>query len=143
MSYPVNLLLTIADCDLVLADAAVERIEIEYRHSQLQRLHTLGNGNASKLSAELSSKTREYNNLTIALAAMPEGPDKSKELIEYKRLDYLISKMNDQQATGVNGAVMQFKRTFEVNCLAEALTENATLATEVGNRRTAWLTPPA
>lgn len=137
MPYPVNILTTVADCDLVLADAAEERVEIEYRQAQLQHLQTVGTGRSTELTAELAGATLEFNTLTTVLATMPDGPTKRKNLREHKRLEYRIFVLGEQQASGDSGVVVRFKRQYELNCLAQQLTENTTLKTEVEARRAA------
>ncbi|UOQ74284.1 hypothetical protein [Hymenobacter cellulosilyticus] len=135
MAYPTELLTTVADCDLVLAEAAEERAELQFRQTQLQHLQLVGNGRATEKSAELTGATAEYNALTTLLAGMADGPTKKKNQREHKRLEYRIYVLSQQQATGNSGVLAQFKRRYELNCLTQQLTENVTLTTEVEARR--------
>ncbi|MBG8552476.1 MULTISPECIES: hypothetical protein [Hymenobacter] len=137
MAYPVNSLTSKADCDLVLEEAAEERADLEYRQTQLQRLHTMGSDRATEKSAELTGATAEYNTLTTLLASMTEGPTKKKNEREHKRLEYRIYVLNQQQATGATGVVAQFKRLYELNCITRELAENAALKSEVEARKAA------
>ncbi|MFD2785268.1 hypothetical protein [Hymenobacter rubripertinctus] len=132
-----NLLTNQVDCDLVLADAAEERADLEYRQTQLRHLQSVGSGRASEKGAELVAATAEYNALERLLVDMPEGPTRQKNERAYKRLEYRIYVLNQQQQTGLSGVVTQFQRHYELNCLGAQLGENATLTTEVQARRAA------
>lgn len=66
---------------------------------------------------------------------MSEGPKKVKAVVEQKRLTYRVALLGDQQLAGTLGVVARFKRRYELNCLALALTENAALVAEVTARR--------
>ncbi|MCB2408614.1 hypothetical protein [Hymenobacter lucidus] len=136
MAYPVELLTTVADCDLVLAAAAEERAEIDYRQTQLQHLHTVGVGRSTELNAALTGATTEYNVLGALLPTMAEGNTKKKNEREYKRLEYRIYVLGEQQASGENGVIAQFKRKYEINCITRQFEENDTLKAEVEARRT-------
>lgn len=135
MAYPVELLTSVADCDLVLADAAEERAEIDYRQKQLQHLHTVGTGRSTELTAALTGATTEYNVLGSLLPTMTDGPTKKKNEREYKRLEYRIYVLGEQQTSGENGVVTQFKRKYEINCITRQFEENDTLKAEVEERR--------
>ena len=137
MAYPVHLLTSQADCDLVLAEAAEERADLEYRQTQLQHLQNVGSGRATEKGAALAGATAEYNALATLLAGMAEGPTKQKNEREYKRLEYRIYVLNQQQSNGTSGVVAQFQRQYELNCLIDQLAENTTLKTEVEARRAA------
>jgi len=141
MPYPVELLTTVEDCDLVLAEAAEELGEIQYRQTQLNRFTTIGTGRATELTNELSGATSEYNNLAAILPGMAEGPTKKKNMREFKRLEYQIYLLNDKKTSGDSGPLALIKRRYELNCLTLATTENATLTTEVQARKTALQTP--
>ncbi|TGE25730.1 hypothetical protein E5K00_11220 [Hymenobacter aquaticus] len=137
MAYPTELLTTVADCDLVLAEAAEERAELLFRQTQLQHLQLVGTGRATEKSAELTGALAEYNSLTTLLANMADGTTKKRNQREHKRLEYRIYVLSQEQTTGTSGIVAQFKRRYELNCLAQQLLENATLTTEVEARRAA------
>ncbi|MCC2548035.1 hypothetical protein LJY25_16420 [Hymenobacter sp. BT175] len=132
-----NLLTTVAECDQVLSEAADERAELEFRQVQLQRLHSMGTGKAAELQVELTGATSEYNTLAALLPGMAEGNAKKRNEREYKRLEYRIYVLTQQQSSGQGGILTRFKRQYELNCLAQSLIENNTLKTEVEARRAA------
>ncbi len=137
MSYPVHLLTTVAECDQVLSEAADERAELEFRQTQLQRLHNMGTGKAAEVQNELIGATSEYNTLAALLPGMAAGNAKKRNEREFKRLEYRIYVLTQQQNSGQGGILTRFKRQYELNCLAQSLIENNTLKTEVEARRAA------
>jgi hypothetical protein len=120
MGYPVELLLTRADCLLVLPDTQADIDRAGFRVTTLTRSATLQTTNATADSAEISSLNEQITPLETRVATMPAGEARTKEEIRLRGLKRNREELQDEQLGG-QGARGAFRRQRELDAAQRAL----------------------
>lgn len=120
MNYPVELLLTRADCNAVMADTRQDIERTEFRITAATRSATLQTNEASADSAEISSLTDQITPLETRVAAMAVGDARTKEEIRLRGLKREREELQDEQLGGQGGRGA-FRRKRELDAAQRQL----------------------
>jgi hypothetical protein len=78
MSYSVNKITTVADCDLLLAWAVKEKADLNYKKLSEERLTNNYSETSIEIDAELQSVISEIAATETIIATLPEGNSKDE-----------------------------------------------------------------
>jgi peptidoglycan hydrolase CwlO-like protein len=98
MSYSVNLLSTVDDCDQVLTNANQEKDELLFRQTSLLREQKNLTNSSNEVSEDFQALTTEANALKTVIAALGEGTTKEENKKKLRRAEYRLSLVNDRKA---------------------------------------------
>lgn len=88
MSYSVNKITTVADCDLLLSWAAKEKADLEFKKLSEERLTNNYSTTSVELDAELQLVNTEIDATTTIIATLPDGQSKEDSIKKKVRLEY-------------------------------------------------------
>lgn len=120
MNYPVDLLLTRADCDAVKADIQEDIDRTQFRITAATRSATLQTNEASANAADIASLTDQITPLQTRVDAMPAGEARTKEEIRLRSLKRDREKLQDEQLGGQGGRGA-FRRQRELDAAQRQL----------------------
>ena len=136
MDYPVELLLTRADCNAVKADTQQNIERTEFRIAAATRSATLQTNEATADSAEISSLTDQITPLETRVTAMSAGDARTKEEIRLRGLKRDREKLQDEQLGGQGGRGA-FRRSRELDAAQRQLTGYQNCLAQVQTRHDA------
>ncbi len=87
MPYSVATLQTVADCDVLLAMAAKDKSDLEFRQLQLQRQQASYAENALETEDELQAVDTELDAINTIVSTLPDGSTKDDNIIKQKKLE--------------------------------------------------------
>lgn len=87
MPYSVATLQTVADCDVLLAMAAKDKTDLQFRQLQLQRQQSSYAENALQTEDELQAVDTELNAINTIVNTLPDGSTKDENIIKQKKLE--------------------------------------------------------
>lgn len=87
MPYSVSTLQTVADCDVLLAMAAKDKSDLQFRQLQLQRQQSSYAENALQTEDELQAVDTELNAINTIVNTLPDGSTKDENIIKQKKLE--------------------------------------------------------
>jgi hypothetical protein len=76
MSYSVNLLTTVADCDSVILVAEKEKADLSFKKTSVERQKDTYASNSISIDADIAATDAEITALTPVVAALPAGAAK-------------------------------------------------------------------
>lgn len=88
MSYSINSLTLVSDCDLALAMAAKERAVLNFKKLSDEFSSTKFLETAQEIQADLDGVILELNAVEAVLAGLEEGPVREDYLDKQRRLDF-------------------------------------------------------
>ena len=88
MTYSVQNLTDVADCDVLLSVAAREKADLNFKKLSDERLTTRFAETSLELDADLQGVLAELSALETVIAMLPEGPSKDEALNKRTRLEY-------------------------------------------------------
>lgn len=112
MSYSVNKLTTVADCDSVLEIAAKEKADLEFRKTSLQRRQQSYSERSVALEADLAAVTAELGSVTTILGNLPAGDTKDDMEKRKRKLEYRKFTLEDRSKDF--GAIALLEKEMEV-----------------------------
>lgn len=138
MSYSLNALLTVADCDLATSMATKDKEVLEVRKANLTQQQKNHAANSVEASAELEAVITELNAIEDFLPTLPEGSQGRREnLVRKERLDVQKLALQNRSAN-YNAQTLLQKELDLARCekeleaiedfLAEVATRKAALA---------------
>jgi hypothetical protein len=98
MAYSVNLISTVADCNLLLSLAAKEKSDLEFRKISQERQRSSYAETAVETEAELQTVNAELAALASIIATLPDGQVKDDNITKQKKLElkqYLLAEKKD------------------------------------------------
>jgi len=136
MTYPVDLLLTRADCDAVLADTAADVARVEFHITALTRSSTLRTEAATEDSSAITSLTDQITPLETRVAGMPVGEARTAEELRLRALKRQREKLQDDQLGG-QGSRGAFRQRRELDGAQRELVGLQDCVAQVTTKRTA------
>jgi len=136
MTYPVNLLLTRADCAAVLADTTEDIARVEFHIAALTRSSTLQTGAAADDAAKITALTDQITPLETRVAGMAAGEARTNEELRLRALKRDREKLQDAQLGG-QGSRGAFRRQRELDAAQRELLGYQDCQTQVTARRDA------
>lgn len=88
MTYSVQNLTDVADCNVLLSIAAREKADLNFKKLSDERLTTRFAETSLELDADLQGVLAELSALETVIAVLPEGPSKDEALNKRTRLEY-------------------------------------------------------
>jgi hypothetical protein len=113
MSYSVNGITQIADCDVLLNWAQKEKAELEFKKLSEDRLTTRFETSAVEVEGILQGVIAELSAITSVLAVLPEGPTKVNELKRKVKLEYKKFLLENRKESYGAVALLQKELDFE------------------------------
>ena len=135
MTYSVDSLTSVADCDLMLGAAEKEKNDLSFRKTSLERKQTQFAGNAIEVEAGLQATTAELSALDTIIAALPDGQIKNGNITRKKRLELKLYLLN--QKKGDNGGIALVDKEFDLGRVIKELEETDAFITAVKARKAA------
>lgn len=133
MSYSVNLLATVAECDSVLAVADKEKKDLSYRKTSLERQKESYTSNSIEIDADMAATDAEITALQGIVAALPAGSARDDNETRLKRLE--LKKFLLAQKDKSFGGVALLVREFDLERVNKELTEADAFITAVTDRK--------
>ena len=133
MSYSVNKITTIADCDLLLAWAAKEKADLNFKKLSEERLTTNYSTATIEIEAELQSVLTEITATETIIAALPAGNSredavKKKVRLEYKK--FLLENRKERY-----GVVALLEKELDLTTVTLNLAEIDVFITAINTRK--------
>ncbi len=97
MSYSLNKITTIEDCDLLIENANNEKSELEFRILSLQRQKESYSNNSFEVSTELQLVQNQLDGVNSVLAVLPDGNDKDEAIIKKAKYELQLLVLNRRQ----------------------------------------------
>ena len=91
MDYSVAQLTTVADCDAILAMAAKEKGDLEYRQTGIRRQQTSYADNSVEITTELAAVEAEIEAYTDIISGLPDGQSKKDAQTRLTMQELLLS----------------------------------------------------
>ena len=113
MSYSVNGITQIADCDVLLTWAQKEKAELEFKKLSEDRLTTRFETSAVEVESILQGVIAELSAITSVIAVLPEGPTKVNELKRKVKLEYKKFLLENRKESYGAVALLQKELDFE------------------------------
>ncbi len=88
MTYSVQHLTQVADCNVLLALAAKERADLDFKRISEQRMTVKFTQTSQEIDAELQGVTVEIAATETIISMLPEGPAKEDAIDKRTRLEY-------------------------------------------------------
>ena len=136
MNYPVNLLLTRADCDAVKADTQEDIDRVQFRITGTTRSATLQTNDATAHATEIAALTDQITPLETRVGTMAAGEARTKEEIRLRALKRDREKLQDDQLGG-QGARGAFRRKRELDAAQRQLGGYQDCLTQIQTRHDA------
>jgi hypothetical protein len=87
MSYSVNLLTTVADCDSVILVAQKEKADLSFKKTSVERQKDTYANNSISIDADIAATDAEIAALTPVVASLPAGPARDDNETRLKKLE--------------------------------------------------------
>lgn len=121
MTYSVNQLATVAECDAVLGIANKEKADLQWRQSSIQRRQSAYAESSVEIAAELAAVNAELAAYVSIIANLPEGPAKQEALNRQKKLEYRQFLLTDRKED--YGSVALLEKEMELGQLEKQVEE--------------------
>lgn len=106
MSYSLQKITTVEDCDLLLENANNEKGELEFRILSLQRQKESYSTNSFEVSTELQLVQNQLAGVNSVLGVLPDGNEKDEALIKKAKYELQLLVLNRRQKAYGNIALL-------------------------------------
>ena len=121
MSYSVNKITTVADCDLLLAWAVKEKADLNYKKLSEERLTNNYSETSIEIDAELQSVISEIAATETIIATLPEGNSKDEAGKKKVRLEYRKFLLENRKES--YGVVALLEKELDLTNVTQSLAE--------------------
>ncbi len=121
MSYSTNKITTVADCDLLLAWAAKEKADLNFKKLSEERLTNNYSTASIEIDAELQSVLTEITATETIIAALPAGNSKDDAVKKKVRLEYKKFLLENRKES--YGVVALLEKELDLTKVTLELTE--------------------
>jgi hypothetical protein len=135
MSYSLNGITQVADCDVLLNWANKEKADLAFKKLSEDRLTTRFENSAVEVQTILTGVIAEITALTTVLDALPDGPTKVNETKRKVKLEYKKFLLENRKET--YGAVALVQKELDFERLDKELTEVEAFIVAVTARKAA------
>ncbi len=133
MSYSVNKITTIADCDLLLAWAAKEKADLNFKKLSEERLTTNYSTATIEIEAELQSVLTEITATETIIAALPAGNSREDAVKKKVRLEYKKFLLENRKES--YGVVALLEKELDLTTVTLNLAEIDVFITAINTRK--------
>jgi hypothetical protein len=106
MSYSLQKITTMEDCDLLLENANNEKSELDFRILSLQRQRESYSTNSFEVSTELQLVQNQLAGVISVLGVLPDGNDKDEATIKKAKYELQLLVLNRRQKAYGNIALL-------------------------------------
>lgn len=135
MSYSVNKITTVADCDLLLAWAVKEKADLEFKKLSEERLTTNYSTTSIEIDAELQSVITEIASTTTIIATLPDGQSKDEAIKKKVRLEYKKFLLENRKES--YGVVALLEKELDLTNVTQSIVEVDAFTAAINARKAA------
>ena len=135
MSYSTSKITTVADCDLLLAWAAKEKADLNFKKLSEERLTNNYSTASIEIDAELQSVLTEIAATETIIAALPAGNSKEDAIKKKVRLEYKKFLLENRKES--YGVVALLEKELDLTKVTLELTEIDTFTDAITTRKAA------
>ncbi len=135
MSYSTNKITTVADCDLLLAWAAKEKADLNFKKLSEERLTNNYSTASIEIDAELQSVLTEITATETIIAALPAGNSKDDAVKKKVRLEYKKFLLENRKES--YGVVALLEKELDLTKVTLELTEIDAFTDAITTRKAA------
>lgn len=121
MNYNYTLLKSKEDCNELLAIAAEEKANFEFRKLSMERYRATTTGSAQEIDKDLQTLTGQITTSESIIATIWDGPEKNKEMV--KLLGYQYRKAVLEQRKLSRGVISVLETEFDIGCVTNNIAE--------------------
>ena len=121
MSYSVNKITTVADCDLLLAWAVKEKADLNYKKLSEERVANNYSETSIEIDAELQSVISEIAATETIIATLPDGNSKEDAIKKKVRLEYRKFLLENRKES--YGVVALLEKELDLTNVTQSLAE--------------------
>ncbi len=121
MSYSVNKITTVADCDLLLAWAAKEKADLEFKKLSEERMTNNYSTTSIEIDAELQAVNTEITATTTIIATLPDGESKEDAVKKKVKLEYKKFLLENRKES--YGVVALLEKELDLTNVTQSLSE--------------------
>jgi hypothetical protein len=133
MAYSVNKITSVADCDLLLAWAAKEKADLEFKRLSEERMTNNYSTTSIEIDAELQSVTAEIDATTTIIATLPEGESKVDAVKKKVKLEYKKFLLENRKES--YGVVALLEKELDLTNVTQSLNEIDAFTAEINARK--------
>jgi hypothetical protein len=135
MSYSTSKITTVADCDLLLAWAAKEKADLNFKKLSEERLTNNYSTASIEIDAELQSVLTEITAADTIIAALPAGSSKDDAVKKKVRLEYKKFLLENRKES--YGVVALLEKELDLTKVTLELTEIDAFTDAITTRKAA------
>ncbi|PXY41353.1 hypothetical protein DMB65_08095 [Flavobacterium cheongpyeongense] len=133
MSYSISKITSVADCDLLLAWAAKERADLNFKKLSEERLTTNYSATSIEIDAELQAITTEIASTETVIAALPAGNSKEDAIKKKVKLEYKKFLLENRKES--YGVVALLEKELDLTMVTLELAEIDTFSAAITTRK--------
>lgn len=133
MSYSTSKITTVADCDLLLAWAAKEKADLNFKKLSEERLTNNYSTASIEIDAELQSVLTEITATETIIAALPAGNSKDEAVKKKVRLEYKKFLLENRKES--YGVVALLEKELDLTKVTLELAEIDTFTDSITTRK--------
>jgi hypothetical protein len=135
MSYSIAKITSVADCDLLLAWAAKEKADLNFKKLSEERLTTNYSTTSIEIDAELQAITTEIASTETVIAALPAGNSKEDAIKKKVKLEYKKFLVENRKES--YGVVALLEKELNLTKVTLELAEIDTFSAAISTRKAA------
>jgi hypothetical protein len=121
MSYSINAITKVADCDVLLTSAGKEKAELEFKKLSEERMVTKYATTSVEVEAILQGVLVELSAVNTIIDVLPEGPTKEEEIKKKVKLEYRKFLLENRKES--YGAVALVEKEMDLARVVQQLNE--------------------
>lgn len=133
MSYSIAKITSVADCDLLLAWAAKEKADLNFKKLSEERLTTNYSTTSIEIDAELQAITTEIASTETVIAALPAGNSKEDAIKKKVKLEYKKFLLENRKES--YGVVALLEKELDLTKVTLELAEIDTFSAAITTRK--------
>lgn len=133
MSYSISKITSVADCDLLLAWAAKEKADLNFKKLSEERLTTNYSTTSIEIDAELQAIITEIASTETVIAALPAGNSKEDAIKKKVKLEYKKFLLENRKES--YGVVALLEKELDLTKVTLELAEIDTFSAAISTRK--------
>lgn len=133
MSYSINSITQIADCDALLTSAGKEKADLEFRKLSEERLTNKYATTSVEVDAILQGVLVELSAVNTIIGVLPDGPTKDEEIKKKVKLEYKKFLLENRKES--YGAIALLEKELDLARVTQELAEINAFITLITNHK--------
>ena len=133
MSYSISKITTVADCDLLLAWAAKEKADLNFKKLSEERLTNNYSAASIEIDAELQAVITEIASTETVIATLPAGNSKEEAIKKKVKLEYKKFLLENRKES--YGVVALLKKELDLSKVTLELNEIDSFTAAIATRK--------